>query len=310
MARIKDENRQFWESANFNNRAFKHYYDRLVELSISMFEWKNLPLEIDKRFLELNLFSKGSMVFFRDEDIAITGNQNREGYLALPMAGYNGMDIYHIPIGRHAYAVNGYSNMDLNNDNSVIIYNNMLKTPANLDIEWFAKKLSDLDRIAEVNINAQRTPVLVLADENQRLTMKNMYKQYEGNEPFIFGSKKLDDYGKITVLKTDAPYLADKLYTLKTNIWNEALTYLGISNINNAKKERMITDEVTQNQGSVIASRYSRLESRREACLQIKELFGLDVWCDYREDFQEIGEEEDTYNGSPNSDGEGGEKLE
>ena len=308
--RVKNENRQFWESANYNSRAFMHYYNRLVELSISMFEWKNLPKEIDVRFLELTLFSKGSVVFFKDDDIAINGNENRDGYLALPMNGYSGFDIYHIPVARSAYAVNGYTNSDLNNTNSIIIYNNMLKTPASIDVEWFAKRLADLDRIAEVNINAQKTPVLVLADENQRMTMKNMYKQYEGNEPFIFGSKKLDDYGKITVLNTGAPYLADKLYNLKTQMWNEALTYLGISNINVTKKERMITDEVTRNQGSVVASRYSRLESRRSACKQINDMFGLDMWVDYREDFQQIEQEEDTYAGDPNSDGEGGEKYE
>ena len=85
--------------------------------------------------------------------------------------------------------------------------------------------------------------------------------------------------------------------------WNEALTYLGISNINTSKKERMITDEVTRNQGGVVASRYSRLESRRQACRQINNMFGLEIWCDYREDFQDIqeqinkNEEEEEYRG-------------
>ena len=111
--------------------------------------------------------------------------------------------------------------------------------------------------------------------------------QYQGNMPFIFADKSLNTNG-LTVLKTDAPYVCDKLYTLKTQIWNEALTYLGISNINIQKKERLITDEVTRNQGGTIASRYSRLNARRDACKQINAMFGLDIWCDYREDYQEI----------------------
>ena len=102
-------------------------------------------------------------------------------------------------------------------------------------------------------------------------------------------------------------YVADKLYQLKTQIWNEALTYLGISNINITKKERLITDEVTRNQGGTIASRYSRLQSRREACKKINGMFGLDIWCDYREDFQKIDTEGDAINGDPNPDGGGGE---
>ena len=138
--------------------------------------------------------------------------------------------------------------------------------------------------------------------------MKNLYKQYEGNEPFIFGSKALDTSG-IKVLQTGAPYVADKLYQLKTQIWNEALTYLGISNINTQKKERLITDEVTRNQGGVVASRYSRLESRRQACKKINEMFGLNIECNYREDFQVLTEAENADTLS-NEEGEGGEENE
>ena len=122
--------------------------------------------------------------------------------------------------------------------------------------------------------------------------------------PVIKAQKSLNP-NAFTVLNTDAPYVADKLYQLKTQIWNEALTYLGISNINITKKERLITDEVTRNQGGTIASRYSRLQARREACKKINDMFGLDVWCDYREDFQEVDTEGDTIKGDPNSDGGG-----
>ena len=95
----------------------------------------------------------------------------------------------------------------------------------------------------------------------------------------------------MTVLKTDAPFIADKLYTLKTQYWNEALTHLGISNINIQKKERLITDEVTRNQGGTIASRYSRLESRREAVEKINAMFGTDIEVNYREDFQQVDDD-------------------
>ena len=93
------------------------------------------------------------------------------------------------------------------------------------------------------------------------------------------------------MLKTDAPYIADKIYMLKNQIWNEALTYLGISNVNIQKKERMIGDEVMRNLGGVIASRYSRLESRRTACEKINKMFGTDIWCDYRQDYRETDDE-------------------
>lgn len=289
----KPKDTMFCESALINNRTYLQYYNRLTELAISMFEWKNLPKTVDPRYLEMCLFSDGMCVFFNDEVL---------GFLALQVAIGGQLNVYRIPIERRAYASNGYQ-MNLTEENSVIIFNNYLHTNSMLDVEMFSKRLYNLDRAIDVNANAQKTPILIQCDESQRMTMKNLYKQYDGNEPFIFGSKALDVNG-LKVLQTGAPYVADKLYELKVQYWNEALTYLGISNINTTKKERMISDEVTRNQGGVVASRYSRLESRRQACRQINNMFGLDIWCDYREDFQDIQEvineneeEEEEYKG-------------
>lgn len=286
MGRRKRD-REFWESADLNNASYIQYYDRLTELSISMFEWRNLPDSVDPRFLELTLFANGMAVFFKDEV---------EDYLALQCAISGPLNVYRIPIRRMAYAVNGY-NRELDDKNSVIIYNNMLHKNSMLDVRMFARELYNLDRAISVNANAQKTPILIRCDENQRLTLENLYMDYDGNKPVIYGDKGLNP-NALSVLKTDAPYVADKLYTLKTQKWNEALTYLGISNVNITKRERLITDEVTRNQGGTIASRYSRLQSRRMACEQINRMFGLNVQCDYREDYQEIvdAENSDTIN--------------
>ena len=265
----------FWESAVLNNATYQQYYMRLMELSIAMFDWKNVPEEIDIRFLELILFSEGKAVFFKDEVL--------DEYLALQFTVNGRLNFYHIPVRRRAFAINGYQR-ELDENNSVIIYNNMLHTPSKMDVEMMSRRLYDLDRSIDVNAKAQKTPILIQASDSQRLTMKNLYKQYEGNEPFIFGNKALE-LDNLKVLKTDAPFVADQLYELKTKYWNEALTYLGISNTNITKKERMITDEVNRNMGGVIASRYSRLESRRKACDQINRMFGLDMYVEFREDF-------------------------
>lgn len=266
-------NRMFWESAKLNNYTCKQHYNRLVELSVSMFDWKGMPDSVDTRYLELALFGDGMAVFFYDEIL---------GYLTLRCAIGGQLNVYRIPTSRTAYAANGY-NRTLDDTNSVIIFNNFLHTNSVLDVEMFARRLYNLDRAIDVNANAQKTPILIQVEENQRLTLKNIYQKYDGNEPVIFGDKNFNP-NSLKVLTTDAPFVADKLYQLKVQIWNEALTYLGISNINVTKKERLITDEVTRNQGGTLASRYSRLESSRQACDQINKMFGLNISCDYRED--------------------------
>lgn len=280
MSAIK-EDRQFWESATLNKGTYIQYYNRLTELSTSMFEWKNIPDTIDVRFLELVLFTDGKAVFFKDEEI---------GYLALRCACNGPFNLYNIPINRRAYAANGY-NRQLDEKDSVIIYNNYLHTGSMLDVKMFSKRLYNLDRAVDVNVNAQKTPVIIVCDEKQRLTMKNLYMKYEGNEPFIFGDKNMNPNDAIKALNTGAPYVASNLYQLKVQIWNEALTYLGISNVNTQKKERMISDEVMRNQGGVIASRYSRLQARREAVDKINEMFGTDIEVNYRDDYREADDE-------------------
>ena len=272
----KKKNQSFHNTLMANGATYVQYYNRLMELSMSMFEWKNLPDTVDERYLELGLFSSGCMVFFKDDVI---------GELALNMTYQGGFDIYGEPTKRRAYSRYNQFQTTLDKNNSVIIWNNMLRTNSALDVQMFAYRLYNLDRIIDINANAQKTPILITCDEKQKLTMKNLYMQYDGNYPVIFGDSNLD-IKSLSVLKTDAPFVSDKIYDLKVKIWNEALTYLGISNINTTKKERMITDEVIRNLGGTIASRYSRLESRRRAIKKINKMFGLNITVDYREDFQ------------------------
>lgn len=268
----------FDESAILNNRTYVQYVNRLTELAISMFEWTGLPESVDSRYIELHLFSNGCMVYFDDE---VMGN------LCLDCA-YNGsLDVYGYPILRRAYSsYNGYNRL-LKNSNSVIIWNNLLHIPSEADIRAYARRLWMLDRIIDVNANAQKTPILVQGNEKQRLSLINLYKEYDGNAPVIFGDSSLNTEG-LKSISTGAPYVSDRIYELKTQIWNEALTYLGISNINIQKKERLITDEVTRNQGGTVASRYSRLEARRQAVERINDMFGTNIKVNYREDYQEI----------------------
>lgn len=266
----------FNESLILNKHTYTQYLNWLTELAISMFKWKNLPDTVDARYIEMQLFLTGAMVYFNDEVI---------GDLCLNCLSQGRMDVYGYPIIRRAYsAYNNYQRL-LKPNNSVVIYNNYMRTNSVLDVQMYARRLYNIDRIIDVNVNAQKTPVIVRATEKQRMTMMQLYMQYDGNEPFIFGDKDLD-LNSLAVLKTDAPYVADKLYDLKTEIWNEALTHLGISNVNINKKERLITNEVSRTQGGTIASRYSRLDSRQEAAEKINKMFAHDIEVDYRDELQ------------------------
>lgn len=298
--RVKAVVSQFEQSAMLNNQAYETWYLRLKEMAINRFEWINLPDTVDERFLELTLFEKGFALFFQDPVVGI--------YLALQTTIGGEWNVYNIPIFREAVASNSYR-CERNNQNSVIIYNNYLHETDEEICQFYAYRLYNLERTIDVNVKAQKTPILIRSSEAQRLSMKNLYMQYDGNTPFMFGDKNLDTTG-IEAINTNAPYVSDKLQVLKHQYLNEYYTYLGIENSNEDKKERLVESEVASNYGIVEMNRNTGLNARKQACKQINNMFGLNIDVAFRSNVDtklnqafkpELKEEVTTEAGEPES---------
>lgn len=260
-------------------RTYGQYMAILKQIAISMFDWKNLPDSVDARYLEIALFYNGAGLYFNDE---VMGN------LALNMIFNGEFSVYGEPVSRRAFSRYNQYQKILDKNDSVIIWNNLDRTPTFPIIDMFARRLYNIDRAIDVNVNAQKTPTLIRCDEKQRLTLVNAYKEMDGNSPVIYADKSFDP-SSITTLKTDAPYVADKLYELKSNLWNEALTYLGIPNANIMKRERLIKDEVLRSLGGTMANRYSRLQARQEAVEKINRMFGTNIEVGIKEEIEDMG---------------------
>ena len=287
MKRPKKQTAQFYDSL-FDALSYQSFYrDRLTDIALSCVKWKNLPEEIDPRFLEWCLFYDGMAIFFKDD---IT-----EKFVCIQVMPSGQFNMYRIPKERTAYAVNGYQNSDLNENNSVIIYNNLLRKPSVQDIEIYAKKLTNIDLTLNVNVNAQKTPIAIICDETQRLTFQQLYQNYAGNMPFIFGDKGLN-LDNVKSINTQADYKGEELNKLKTDIWNEALTYLGVSNVQYQKKERINTEEINRSMGGAFASRRSRIKARQNAVEEINKMFGLSIEVDFEDEVDKI--DNNVYNGN------------
>lgn len=279
MKRPKKQTAQFYDSL-FDALSYQSFYrDRLTDIALSCVKWKNLPEEIDSRFLEWCLFYDGMAIFFKDD---IT-----EKFVCIQVMPSGQFNMYRIPKERTAYAVNGYQNSDLNENNSVIIYNNLLRKPSVQDIEIYAKKLTNIDLTLNVNVNAQKTPIAIICDETQRLTFQQLYQNYAGNMPFIFGDKGLN-LDNVKSINTQADYKGEELNKLKTDIWNEALTYLGVSNVQYQKKERINTEEINRSMGGAFASRRSRIKARQNAVEEINKMFGLSIEVDFEDEVDKL----------------------
>lgn len=250
---------------NMNALTVNDYYDRLKLIALSLFEWENLPESCNARFLEKTLYIYGRALFINDDTT---------GFLNMKCTPSGRLNNYDEPVSYTAYST--IYNKEFDRDNCVLIRNNLLERPTENSIILFATRLTEAERTIDTNIKAQKTPVLIRCDEKDRLTMKNLYNQYEGNEPFILGAKSLNIDG-LKVLKTDAPYVADKLQIYKQQIWNEALTFFGINNVNGEKRERLISDEANANNEIISINAQSMLLTRLDACKQINEKYDLNV---------------------------------
>ena len=254
---------------NINNLTYIDYLNRLKLIATSLFTWKGLD-EIAgfgaSRFLELVLYENGRACFVKDKE---------KGYLALRVNPSDKLNVYMLPEKVLAWSL-GY-NKDYLFDDVIYIMNNNLEIPTSQSLQLFAYRLYETERTIDTNLIAQKTPVLIEGDTKTILTLKNVYMQYSGNTPFIFGNKQFDISNKLNVLKTDAPYLIDKLEDHKHEIWNEALTYLGIDNANTDKKERLITSEVESNDDLINYYLNCFYKTRKDACDRINEKYNLNI---------------------------------
>ncbi len=278
MARKKNrENYKFLDSMEINNATYMDYLARFRRIALSMFEWVNLPNSMNARSLELTLYFNGKAALLKDK---------KYGFINTKCAGTGYVNIYGLPTELNCYSYDFNSKRTLytgliperTNDEykeCILVQNNWEALPTVSSMELFAYRLYEAQRTCDINITSQKTPVLLIADETQRLFLENLYQQYNGNQPFIFGDK--DQLGDKTLkaISTLAPYVADKITDYKKEIWNEALTFLGINNIMLEKKERLVSDEANSNNELINLNLQSFLAPRQEACRQFNEKFGL-----------------------------------
>lgn len=263
------KNRNDFLSMLSNNAIFMDWYNRLKLIAISIAKWNNLPETCDSRFLELSLFDYGKAIFVKDNSL---------GYLNLNVTWGSELNVYNLPDKFLAFSVN-YSKM-FDKDNSVLILNNLLMLPTTNTIQLYAKRLYDIQTTQDTNVIAQKTPIVLQCSNNERLTLENLYKKYDGNMPFIFANRSFNIDNMIGCIKTDAPFVADKLQILKLDILNEVISFLGVNNANTEKKERLIQDEVNANNELINIFMDTFIETRKEACEKINKMFNLNVSVD------------------------------
>lgn len=276
--------------------ANNDYLIRLALIRLSLYKWANLPDEIDQRFIEMCLLFDGVCAIVNDPEIGRFACQ-----CSAAGAKYG---VYENPTEVNCF--NAIYHKIWPYDEIVFIRNNYFGFPDFPTIYRYAARIAEYDNIIDANIRTQKFPPLVLTSESRQLTDKNLFMQYEGNTPLILADNKIDP-DRFKCLNIGAPYVADKIFDIKNNIWNEALRFIGANTVDFEKRERLIESEVQSNNEPINFIRDAGFITRSEAAEKYNQIMlregeePLEVETGVSEDVQLYGTTQ-VVNGSRFSD--------
>lgn len=272
---------QFFDTLALNNITYNEYTIRLLNIALARFKWENVPKGIDIRYLELMLITQGSALVFYEDSL--------EQFFGLGVAYTGPLNWYGVPSERSAIAANGTPFRMLDESNSVLIFNNMARTGDAYIINEYARKLYEVQRNAETNANLQKFSAFIACNEKERLSLKNLIMKLDGGQPFIYGDKSLN-LDSIKPINLDIPFIARDLLSVKTEIYNEALTSLGVVSAFTDKRERLVANEAAAPFGSLEMIRESYLYERKQACEKINEMFGTSMSVEFNSEIPIVPE--------------------
>ena len=269
--------------------TFKDTMIRLSLLAQTVFKWKGLPNGIDEKHLERYLFEEGRCIFYHDETV---------GWVITRCTDSGDRNYYDEPTRLLPVATNA-TGLDLKEKDPrkdcVLIYNNDYAYPTTRTLMMYAARLTEMQRTIDINIHAQKTPVLIKASDKTRLSAKQIYKQWDGFEPLIITDKNLTEGVALEVLNIAAPVVFDKLSIEKNKLWNECMTFLGINNANMDKRERLVDDEVQANNEQIGYSAEVMLKARQRAAEAMSKLCCCDITVELRRTHKDVtGAEQPT----------------
>lgn len=255
---------------------------RIIETASSAIGWEGLPDTIDLVYLEKLLTCNGSAIIVYDKTL--------DKYLVGQNASTGALDIYGYPTDRSVIFRNG-TQAFYSIEDSVIIYNNVMRSGELWIYEVFANDLANIDMAVRVNINSQKTMPIIPSSTQQALSAKNLYHDIEENQGYrIIDENSMDVEKFKAALQFDnrKSFTSDNMIGVQREIWNRLLTIVGVNNPNVEKRERVNVQETNSNLQEVIAMRRNRINARTEGCKLMKMQWGLDVKAGY---YGELGGE-------------------
>lgn len=259
-----------------------------LTIATQRYEWKGLPKEIKPYQLEKILNLYGQAVLFK------VG----EKYIVTQAVNSSLLNVYGEPTQVQPVALNGksfpvkrvYEDVDMVDGkyvvlskDGVLIKNNMFSLPTYAMIKPMVDRLCFIWESAGINAGLSRVLALIHCNKDLSGMVKSEIGKIMGGtrNGLAIVSDKSNVLDKIEKLDLKIEYVPDKYWQDFDNTFNLICEVVGITtDMNKAKKERVLTAQVESNDEltSVVAKGY--LEFRKNACDECKDLFSLDMSCE------------------------------
>ena len=158
-------------------------------------------------------------------------------------------------------------------DKDVVLgYAQKNKKPLKAMVDWYIERIVQVEMVINTNLNLHKMPFLIPVEDDQakiedavaRILNNELVLFVQGADPSVFKA-----------VATGAPYIIDKLHEYKVGLENELKTYLGIDNQGAIeKREQLQLDEINAGNDEINDHAHSILDSMKEFCERIKEVFG------------------------------------
>lgn len=291
MAKIERKKRKFTRGEYIDL-----YYQKYFNLYMNNIKFEGLDDE-QTDFALRKFWSVGSIAAFIPR-ASIGSDEYPNGMIVLTEFAPSRYNLYDWPIEATLVNNRGVKFIPARpqkiNKDVVIGYIQRNKKGVGLIVEYYVRKLADIEMLIQINSNAQKTPWMIFSDPENKARMNEIWNNIDSDDPAFLAT--INDAKSLNALVSGAPYVVDKLYNYKIAVENELREFLGLGNLGiSEKKEHLITAEIEANDD--ITERYSEciLNPLQEFCARVQKYLGypLSVYVNRPVEPQEEEEEEE-----------------
>lgn len=265
----------------------------ILNRTLGMFEYSNLPETLPQVEIEKRLQTKGHATIYQYKNnlYVTTGSLNGQ-----ELSPYN--EPTHVNINIPAFNLS--QRLEIGTQ-CVVIYNDDMKTGLLDTINKHGTLMVENEITMLLSTYNARIQTLISAGTDQTINdaQKYLSQIIDGNLGIIGENAFFSDlktHNAQSAAKQDLSQLIQLQQFYKSDLYNE----LGLSSLNNMKKERMNVDEVNANNDNIYPYVDGMLRNRMEGIKMVNKLFNGNIEVDFSSTWKDKADNRNTPKEEPN----------